>query len=263
MSTLSKVATPGNNDGNGWQRPLLATILPPCAASLSFFCNLALAQGAGRLIGVSCATPVLGPALGGLAVAAASAASAQISFSVRKMCTNGGKLDKLEPLSRESAVFYAVFGLVAFKVLGGRYRNVMPSNLIRPGALARSSIPSRGRNYANEVEAGLIKDLYKRYGCHHCGSTHGESIADHMPANLMAKRAMFKGFLRRLFPREKAIRQRLYPQCTSCMKLQSAALRHGKPSLVFHYHRGFPLPPTWTGFCIGALQLQDEQKPDP
>lgn len=248
-----------NNNNKDWSRSVLTAILPPCAASLSFFCNLALAQGAGRIVRVSCTTPVVGPVLGGLAVAAASAASAQVSFTVRRLCEDG-RLKRIELISQERALFYALFGLVAFKVLGGTFRNVMPSNVTRPGAHARSSIPARGIKYANDVEAGLVKDLFKRYGCHHCGNKKGPTIADHMPANMIAKQAMTRNFFSKFFRRPKPIAQRLYPQCLSCSQIQSSALRHGNQPLVFHYHRGFPQPPAWTGFCIGALQLQDDGK---
>lgn len=170
--TINKFPTPGSN--KDWRRPLLATILPPCAASVSFLCSLAIAQGAGKLLRVSCATPVVAPIVGGLAVAAASATSAQVSFTVRKICENDGRFEKLELISQEKALFYAVFGVLAYKVLGGYVRNVMPSNVIRPGAHARSSIPSRGIKYANDVESGLIKDLFKSYGCQHaCEGGHG------------------------------------------------------------------------------------------
>lgn len=257
--TINKFPTPGSN--KDWRRPLLATILPPCAASVSFLCSLAIAQGAGKLLRVSCATPVVAPIVGGLAVAAASATSAQVSFTVRKICENDGRFEKLELISQEKALFYAVFGVLAYKVLGGYVRNVMPSNVIRPGAHARSSIPSRGIKYANDVESGLIKDLFKSYGCHHCGRRQGAAIADHMPANMLAKEAMAGNFFTRLIGKQTVVPQRLYPQCLPCSKLQSAALRHGKHKLVFHFHRGVPQPPAWTGFCIGALQIQDDDQP--
>ena len=261
-SAINKLQTSGSdNGGKDWKRPLLATVVPPCAASVSFLCSLAVAQGAGKLLRVSCATPVVAPIVGGLAVAAASATAAQVSFTVRRICESDGRLEKLELISREKALFYAVFGLVAYKVLGGRVRNVMPSNVIRPGAHAHSSIPARGVRYANDVESGLIKDLFKRYGCHHCGQRRGSAIADHMPANMVAKEAMAGNFFTRLLGKQILVQQRLYPQCLSCSKLQSSALRHGKHRLVFHYHRGLPQPPAWTGFCIGALQIQEDDHP--
>lgn len=259
-SAVSKLQASRSNSKN-WRSPLLATILPPCAASVSFLCSLALAQGAGKLLRVSCAIPVVAPIVGGVGVAVASAISAQVSFTVRRVCESNGRFENLELISREKALFYALFGVVAYKVLGGSLRNVMPSDVIRPGAHAHSSIPSRGIRYANDVESGLIKDLFKRFGCHHCGRRRGSAIADHMPANMLAKEAMAGNFFTRLVRIQPKVSQRLYPQCLSCSKLQSTALRHGKHKLVFHYHRGIPQPPAWTGFCIGALQIQEDDQP--
>lgn len=259
-SAIQKLQASGSNNSY-WRGPLLTTILPPCAASVSFLSSLAVAQGAGKLFRVSCAIPVVAPIVGGLAVAVASAASAQASFTVRRLCENNGRFESIELISREKALFYALFGLVAYKVLGGRLRNVMPSDVIRPGAHAHSSIPSRGIRYANDVESGLIKDLFKRYGCHHCGRRRGSCIADHMPANMRAKEAMAGNFFTRLLRIQPTVSQRLYPQCLPCSKLQSTVLRHGKHKLVFHYHRGIPQPPAWTGFCIGAFQVQEDDRP--
>ncbi|KAH9564680.1 hypothetical protein CY35_04G037600 [Sphagnum magellanicum] len=238
---------------------LAAAILPPTAASLSFCSTLAVGQAAGRVLRVSCATPLLGSMLGGLAVAAASVAAAQVSFTVRGMWEHNSKKQKQKFISTESVWFHAMFGLIAFKVLGGSCQNMMPSNVIHPGAWARASIPARGSKYANETEANLIKDLFKQYGCHHCGTRHGQSIADHMPPNAILKQSQARKFqrllrnLNQLFVKKQPIMQRLFPQCSSCMKLQSAALRHGKSTFVFHFQQGIPQPPYWTGFCIGAL----------
>ncbi|KAH9564675.1 hypothetical protein CY35_04G037600 [Sphagnum magellanicum] len=153
----------------------------------------------------------------------------------------------------------AAASVAAAQVLGGSCQNMMPSNVIHPGAWARASIPARGSKYANETEANLIKDLFKQYGCHHCGTRHGQSIADHMPPNAILKQSQARKFqrllrnLNQLFVKKQPIMQRLFPQCSSCMKLQSAALRHGKSTFVFHFQQGIPQPPYWTGFCIGAL----------
>jgi hypothetical protein len=100
----------------------------------------------------------------------------QVSFTVRGMWEHNSKKQKQKFITTESVWFHAMFGLIAFKVLVGRCRNMMPSNVIRPGAWARASIPARGSKYANETEANLIKDLFKQYGCHHCGTRHGQRL---------------------------------------------------------------------------------------
>ena len=44
---------------------------------------------------------------------------------------------------------YGFGSLVVFKMLGGKFRSVLPSSLIHPGAFARSYIPAKGQNYAS------------------------------------------------------------------------------------------------------------------
>ena len=39
--------------------------------------------------------------------------------------------------------------LIVFRILGGRFRSVLPSSLIHPGAFARKYIPAKGQNYAS------------------------------------------------------------------------------------------------------------------
>ncbi|CAM6117484.1 unnamed protein product [Calypogeia fissa] len=259
-------------------------LVPPSGAALTFGGTLVAAQAAGAAAGISCATPVLASLMGCMALCGASAASAQVSHSLRRLCQEHdgtksfpdfGKISRKSVqenlLSREKFLINAVFGMIAFKALGGSFRNLMPSNVVNPGALARGSIPARGPKYANEVEHGLIQDLYRKHGCHHCGKRGGDSIADHMPPNVIAHGRGWAGngsqseapsFFKRVASTlplpgmpSKVVRQRLYPQCTDCMKIQSTALRHGKKALVFHFRRGMPEAPFFTGFCIGAMNL--------
>lgn len=258
---------------------VLLYLVPPSGAALTFGGTLVAAQAAGAAMGISCATPVLASLMGCVALCGASAASAQVSYSLRRLCSSSPQMARRGGggeegcLSRESLLVHAVFGVIAFKVLGGSCRNLMPSNVVNPGALARGSMPARGPKYANEVEQGLIHDLYRKHGCHHCGKRGGDSIADHMPPNVTVHGRGWAGngppskastFFTRLASTvplppmaSKVAQQRFYPQCTDCMKIQSAALRHGKKSLVFHFRRGVPEAPFFTGFCIGAMNLDE------
>ncbi|GJP43886.1 hypothetical protein CLOM_g3286 [Closterium sp. NIES-68] len=93
--------------------------------------------------------------------------------------------DELWPslLPPRQAAAHVVVGLLAFKVLGGRFCNLMPSDVQKRGAFASFSLPANGRRYASGNTRGLIKDLFHRFGCHHCGTRRGEFIADHIPTN--------------------------------------------------------------------------------
>lgn len=47
--------------------------------------------------------------------------------------------------------------------MGGRYRNVMPSDLFKRGALARGSLPAPGKQYASENFKDELRILMRRY----------------------------------------------------------------------------------------------------
>ena len=46
---------------------------------------------------------------------------------------------------------YGFASLLVFKLLGGKFRSVLPSNLIYPGAFAKGYIPAKGQNYASNA----------------------------------------------------------------------------------------------------------------
>lgn len=46
--------------------------------------------------------------------------------------------------------------------MGGRYRNVMPSDLFKRGALARGSLPAPGKRYASENFRDELRILMRR-----------------------------------------------------------------------------------------------------
>lgn len=49
--------------------------------------------------------------------------------------------------------------LIVFRILGGRFRSVLPSSLIHPGAFARKYIPAKGQNYASATVRGKLRLL--------------------------------------------------------------------------------------------------------
>jgi hypothetical protein len=46
--------------------------------------------------------------------------------------------------------------------MGGRFRNLMPSNLLHPGACAVESLPAPGSEYASQMAKGELRRLFKR-----------------------------------------------------------------------------------------------------
>ena len=55
------------------------------------------------------------------------------------------------------------------QVLGGQYRRIMPSDLRKPGAFARQSIPVSKVEHATLEQKAHLISIFKRDGCHHCG----------------------------------------------------------------------------------------------
>jgi len=48
------------------------------------------------------------------------------------------------------------------QMMGGRFRSVMPSNLVYPGACAIESLPAPGTQYASEAAKGELRRLFAR-----------------------------------------------------------------------------------------------------
>ena len=86
------------------------------------------------------------------------------------------KLHSSEPTKRTSipisvcyndVPLYGFASLVVFKLLGGKFRSVLPSNLIYPGAFARGYIAAKGQNYASSVvkqELALLGEFVSHKG---------------------------------------------------------------------------------------------------
>lgn len=54
-------------------------------------------------------------------------------------------------------------GMADLQVMGGRFRSVMPSDLFKPGAMARESLRAPGRDYASSVNREELQRLMRRW----------------------------------------------------------------------------------------------------
>lgn len=227
-------------------------------------------QAMSATLGLSCGIPIMSTAFGFCGCTLAGAAAGRASASLAGV----GKRREAE-----SAWIGAAVGVASFALLGGRYAALLPSDVAKPGAFAARSIPASGREYASASEKEALVKIYKRSGCHTCGSKSLKRsvIGDHMPPNKevhggakvdemlrrlggdsgglvgafkrsvarsVASGGPFKSF-RAFLPPPK---QRFYPQCEPCSLLQSEAVRTGKRRLVTHFLR-----PCWRGPLAGAL----------
>lgn len=229
----------------------------------AYTAGLAAAQGLGATLRISCATPILGPLGGVLGVGFASALAGQASIKCSKIHRDGFRggaalnpARLFQDVRREDLLVDAVLGVAAFRVMGGRFRSVMPSDLTKVGAIARESMPAAGMQYAGEEKRLELLRFFRRDGCHHCGTRKGGVIGDHMPPNkhvqeqINAARKRLLGRALRIPYVQRAAaalglhtsppHQRYYPQCTGCSQKQAAAVRNNRSHLVFHevLHRG-------------------------
>ena len=77
---------------------------------------------------------------------------------------------------------------LTFVLLGGTFQSTSPSSLVSPGAFARSSIPAPSAAYATAREKRQLISLYRKYGCHTCGTKASlQVIGDHVPPTVVVK----------------------------------------------------------------------------
>ena len=228
------------------------------SSSATFAAMAWTTQRLGLVLGVGCYAPLAGGAASAASVGAASACAGAVARGVTRaregkgdtrrrrggrrarggtIWTPFGELDEDEA-TRDVGVGVATFAALARGNLG----RILPSDVSRVGANAKRSVAARGSDYASEKQKRTLQRWFTRDGCHHCGSTRGKVIGDHMPPNKMAfgsgaraaanRRA---STLRRAFNFIRGVPlQRFYPQCESCSALQSVAVRSGAVRLVTH-----------------------------
>lgn len=243
-----------------FMRPVTPFVLQSVASMGSYTAGLALSQGIGSALRISCASPVIGSLAGMAGVGLASAVAGQASLICSKAYyTSPKKLDGymmavekvIASFDVQRALVDVILGVTAFKIVGGSFRTVMPSDLSKVGAIAKESIPAAGMQYATDEKRRELIRMFRRDGCHHCGSTKGMVIGDHMPPNKhviqkteailtqavdrLYRNAGFRRMMQSLGMRPLSdVKQRYFPQCVSCSQKQSAAVRNDRSCRVFH-----------------------------
>jgi hypothetical protein len=238
--------------------PVLPYAAHALAGTAAYTTGLAAAQGLGYLARISCSTPIAGPVGGVLGVGLASALAGQASIACRAWRTDRRRTEAafaspsawLRGVRLEDLAVDAALGVAMFALLGGRFRTIMPSDVAKVGAVARGSVPAPGTQYASAASKYELRVLYRRDGCHHCGSRRGQVVGDHMPPNKLVEQHA-KSAVRHIYnipivgraAKQAADalgivvgppRQRYYPQCESCSSLQSGAMRNSHQKLVLH-----------------------------
>ena len=132
-------------------------------------CLGALQTGVFRPLRMTSNIRVIGSFCGGISVLIAGSAASLVFLSssvvVKQVKDNPAKVfvEKIlsfVPVERcsidisvcsKDIPLYGFASLFVFKLLGGKFRSVLPSNLIYPGAFAKSYIPAKGQNYASNA----------------------------------------------------------------------------------------------------------------
>jgi len=251
----------------------------------AYAAGLATAQAVGSALRISCATPIAGPLGGLVGVGFASAMAGQATIKCQRVQSDGLHRGLLDPgvllrgqLRSEDLMADAVLGIAFFRVMGGKFRSVMPSDLTKVGAIAKESMPAAGMQYATDEKRRELFRFFKRDGCHHCGTRRGAVVGDHMPPNkhiqevINANRRRVLGSALKYKTVKKAMSalglptgqplQRYYPQCRPCSQRQAAAVRNGRSHLVFHevLHRGGQSSAWHYAGVLVGMRHQNESK---
>lgn len=221
------------------------------AGVAAFGSTLAVSTWAqGRLLGISTGSPrPVATVAGVAAVCAASLASHHACLATHDSIKYGRSHRNYMPLGGGNSMFrfredhldlkvvkiplhpirICVVGLLAFKLLGGRFRCIPPSSFTDLGSFARPSfsLPATDR-YATSAQRAVVERMGRAVGCHTCGSRmrfHNSGsvkfVADHMPPKVVMEQLNRKWY-RQLLGRRVSFR--FYPQCVQCSSKQGSIL---------------------------------------
>mmetsp|Transcript_8676 Transcript_8676/g.21688 ORF Transcript_8676/g.21688 Transcript_8676/m.21688 type:complete len:571 (+) Transcript_8676:724-2436(+) len=273
-------------------------------SALAYNVGLGIFQLVGLGMRVSCNSSLWGPCLGCLGVGVASALAGHASRRVHKGLASGRPLANellavppWQGWQMEQALMDALVGMSAFKVLGGQFRRIMPSDLRYPGAFAKGSMPTT-RSAKDDSTAYLqhgptrvhLEKMLIKDGCHSCGKRGGGLHADHMPPNKLYKEAKAQAERRASQPHRvylnkaagklpKPLRDRarelmiglfdsappgqhFYPHCTSCSNKQGQLLANGSRGPLVWHRLGVP-PGSMPGILAGFRFFTNPPSPPP
>lgn len=199
---------------------------------------------------LSCSIPVASSVFGSLAVATSATIASITSLSASLFYQrfhpslvekkyNKTTFKLRYSFSTTDIGFYVAAAGVTFKLIGGRFKSVLPSSFYKSGAFAHSFIPAKGQQYATTKEKLILNSIGRKHGCHTCGNRRSKFyVGDHIPPNSLRKQGEQQVF---------------YPQCNKCSSSQGGllggnSLKNSKLKLRTHafairlYHLYLPFP---------------------
>eukprot|EP01041_Mallomonas_annulata_P006602 gene6602-13367_t len=124
---------------------------------------------------------------------------------------------------------------------GDLFHTALPSSVTKLGVFSKTHLGAYVKASSEKttaIQRLKIQKLGKVFGCHHCGSRQilsGASfIADHMPPSAIVE-SMNNNPIRKFFHLQ--IDQKLWPQCQSCFKVQSTAVKQHLKGLLLWQSR--------------------------
>jgi RHS repeat-associated protein len=195
---------------------------------LTFGVGLALGTTGMYALGVSSATPILSSLFGAATVALSGVAAGQTSRLANNVLSGRAwheGLGRMKDMGVDAAL-----SITFFRLFGGRFNRLAPSDVRYRGAFAQESVPADPRNPNKYIrQMGTKAQQFLQWignvrGCQHCGTRvpggpHNVWIGDHIPMISQGN------------PVE------LLPQCDACRNIQSQVARGvgNKSPLINHW----------------------------
>ncbi|KAG9416684.1 hypothetical protein AC1031_001064 [Aphanomyces cochlioides] len=220
------------------------TALDALGGGIIFFGGVSLTQLAMYVSRVSASTPIVPTVVGAVGVTASSILVGAFCLRSREPWASSesildylrevpAKLFFMDPTPVQMTAAAAT-GLLLFRLLGGRFHAIAPSDFRHPGAFAHSriSLPAT-LEYADGSARAVIQSLGRLYGCHTCGVRKATSKfhADHQPPVMVAKADNARLWNRLIAG---PVVQRYYPQCDACSNIQGAQVKKNAQKLKLH-----------------------------
>lgn len=212
--------------------------------------------------------------VGGMVSLIAASSFAAVAFALTECSLCGSPKSLLiftdTNVAAANITSYGLLCVFAFKMFGGRLRNLCPSHILHPGSYAVKSVPLPTLTSAvSKARLGKIQKIGEQYGCHTCGKRYNvlDAFASffnryfrnripHVGVNYFGDHSPPVALAEHYPKRYASVTGKLLPQCKNCSYFQASQVRlyladklptgHG---VVTHASR-FKLHKLWMPFPV-------------